>query len=69
MNQHSQFQYFTEADSVEAVNDRVASDTDERLAAVMHGLVKQFLIADFEPVDHGETKWRSSFDFVLHRSA
>ncbi|MCA0872243.1 intradiol ring-cleavage dioxygenase [Seohaeicola saemankumensis] len=30
--------------------------------------VKQSLIASFEPVEDGETRWRSAFDFVLHRN-
>jgi hydroxyquinol 1,2-dioxygenase len=30
--------------------------------------VKQSLIAAFEPVTEGETKWRSTFDFVMHKS-
>ncbi|MCX7288330.1 MAG: hypothetical protein NTW20_12460 [Rhodobacterales bacterium] len=29
--------------------------------------VKQSLIAPFEPVVGGDTKWRSTFDFVLNR--
>jgi len=29
--------------------------------------VKESLIVTYEPVSDGETKWRSSFDFVLHR--
>jgi catechol 1,2-dioxygenase len=29
--------------------------------------VKQSLIAAFEPLRDGQTKWRSTFDFVLHR--
>jgi catechol 1,2-dioxygenase len=31
--------------------------------------VKQSLIAPFDPVPEGETKWRSNFDFVLHKGA
>lgn len=31
--------------------------------------VKQSLIAPFEPVAGGETKWRSTYDFVLNREA
>ena len=31
--------------------------------------VKRSLIAPFEPVTGGDTKWRSSFDFVLNRTA
>ncbi len=31
--------------------------------------VKQSLIAPFEPVTWGETKWRSAFDFVLNKAA
>lgn len=30
--------------------------------------VKRSLIVSYEPVTDGETKWRSDFDFVLHRS-
>lgn len=29
--------------------------------------VKESLIAEYEPVEGGETKWKSTFDFVLHR--
>ena len=31
--------------------------------------VKHSLIAPFEPVAEGETKWRSTFDFVMHKGA
>jgi len=31
--------------------------------------VKQSLIAGFEPVENGETRWESRYDFVLHRIA
>lgn len=31
--------------------------------------VKQSLIAPFDPVPEGETKWRSNFDFVMHKGA
>ncbi len=31
--------------------------------------VKQSLIAAFEPVTGGDTKWRSRFDFVMHKGA
>jgi hydroxyquinol 1,2-dioxygenase len=31
--------------------------------------VKQSLIAPFEPVAEGDTKWLSTFDFVMHRAA
>ncbi|MBF9059997.1 6-chlorohydroxyquinol-1,2-dioxygenase [Rhodobacterales bacterium HKCCSP123] len=30
--------------------------------------VKESLIASYEPVEDGETKWRTAYDFVLHRS-
>lgn len=31
--------------------------------------VKQSLIAPFVPVTEGQTKWRSTFDFVMHKAA
>lgn len=31
--------------------------------------VKQSLIASIDPVTGGETKWRSNFDFVMHKDA
>jgi hydroxyquinol 1,2-dioxygenase len=45
----------------------VAGDTYLQSDAVFG--VKQSLIARFDPVPEGGTKWRSAFDFIMHRQA
>ena len=52
--------------------DRVVTHTfvagDAHLASDAVFGVKRSLVATFEPVTGGDTKWRSHYDFVLHRS-
>ncbi len=43
-------------------------DGDDYLASDVVFGVKESLIVPFEPVEGGDTKWRSAFDFVLHRT-
>ncbi|WP_422367473.1 intradiol ring-cleavage dioxygenase [Pelagibius sp.] len=57
--------YFSEADSVETVNARVAPDADPRLAQVMSSLVRH-LHAFVKDVTLTEAEWGIAIDFLTH---
>jgi len=63
MTDRSKIDYFTEENSVEAVNARMGSDTDPRLAQIMASLVKH-LHSFAKDVELTQTEWDVAIDFM-----
>lgn len=63
MTDRPEFHYFTEENSVETVNARVAGDTHDRLADVMHSLVKH-LHAFIKDIELQPEEWEIAIDFL-----
>lgn len=60
--------FIVSAPGFETVTTHTFVDGDAYLTSDAVFGVKASLIAQFEPVTGGETKWRSAFDFALHRA-
>jgi hydroxyquinol 1,2-dioxygenase len=63
MTDRPEFHYFTEENSVETVNARVAGDTHDRLADVMHSLVRH-LHAFIKDIELKPEEWEIAIDFL-----
>lgn len=63
MNEQPEIAYFTEADSVETVNNRVSDTADARLKAVMVSLVRH-LHAFVKDVELTQAEWGIAIDFL-----
>jgi len=55
------------ADGFDRIVTHTSVNGDPYLGSDVVFGVKESLIVDYEPVTDGDSKWRSSFDFVLHR--
>ncbi|MEM7446118.1 MAG: dioxygenase [Pseudomonadota bacterium] len=60
--------FIISADGYDTVVTHTFDDRDPYLVSDVVFGVKESLIVTYQPNESGETKWRSSFDFVLHRS-
>lgn len=63
MTDRSKIDYFTEENSVDAVNARMGSDTDPRLAQIMASLVKH-LHSFAKDVELTQSEWDVAIDFM-----
>lgn len=63
MNSDTNMDYFTGDRSVEAVNARIAGDTDPRLAQVMSSLVRH-MHAFAREVELTQAEWAIAIDFL-----
>lgn len=61
--------FIVSADGYDTVITHTFVDGDEYLLSDAVFGVKASLIAAFEPVADGATKWRSEYDFVLHKTS
>ncbi len=61
--------FIVSADGFDPVTTHTFVEGDPYLTSDAVFGVKRSLVAKFEPVLNGETKWQSHYDFVLHQSA
>lgn len=66
-NRPAHMHFLISADGYDTVTTHTFVYGDPYLTSDAVFGVKATLIAQFEPVQRGETKWRSAYDFILHK--